>query len=444
MFSYRNQLAELKAIAAVVGSWDRPRVERPAHVPQCARSGDVHCVRQRRDQRSTGQPASARPCHVDPSPLTKAEHRDTPNFCSGQQPDRARAMSSSAADDLPRLPFSDLWTSAGSNHSVSTAGRPRAVTLRRTLLSSLGNSSRRHSREALRCFTSAEEIDLLHAATSVGMASELLLKLFIGRTSLELLADKGHTDSLLMLAAHPSVATRPVSAFRSIAAGQALTLAKKMGLTVPGPAGEFSPFIVRNSAAHLAMIDTEELAEAVEHHAALAGAIFDHLNIDPKSFWGEDHWPTVEQLIVAKVDRDWARYIAKIAAAKGRFAELSERLGPSTLAALRAVSKPRTSISFGIGANESIDYVCPACGSTGQIIYLLEDEGPVQFEPDGAHWIEQSAVPMFFECPICELELDDDEVSRIPGAEDYVPDGREVDNEELDRLDYEYDLYRHR
>lgn len=276
------------------------------------------------------------------------------------------------------------------------------------------------------------------------MASELLLKLFIGRTSLELLADKGHTDSLLMLAAHPSATNRPVSAFRSIAAGQALTLAKRMGLTVPGPAGEFSPFVVRNSAAHLAMIDTEELAEAVEHHATLAGAIFDHLNIDPKSFWGEDHWPTVEQLIVAKVDRDWARYTAKVAAAKGRFVELSERLGPSTLAALRAVSKPRTSISFGIGTDESIDSACPACGSIGQIIYLLEDEGLVQFEPSGAHWIEQSAVPMFFECPICELELDDDEAYRIPGAEDYIPEGREVDDEELDRMDYEYDLYRHR
>lgn len=353
-------------------------------------------------------------------------------------------MSSSAADDHPRLPFSELWTSAGSNDLTSIVGKPREVKLKKTLLSSLGRSSKRHSREALRCFTSAEEIDLLHAATSVGMASELLLKLFIGKTSLELLADKGHTDSLLMLAAHPSVANRPVSAFRSIAAGQALTLAKRMGLAVPGPAGEFSPFVVRNSAAHLAMIDTEELAEAVERHAALAGAIFDHLNIDPKSFWGEDHWPTVEQLIVAKVDRDWARYTAKVAAAKGRFVELSERLGPSTLAALRAVSKPRTSISFGIGTDESIDFACPACGSTGQIIYLLEDEGLVQFESDGAHWIEQTAVPMFFECPICELELGDDEAYRISGAEDYVPEGREVDDEELDRMDYEYDLYRHR
>lgn len=312
------------------------------------------------------------------------------------------------------------------------------------LLSSLGTSSRWHSREALRYFTSDDNDELLHAATSIGMASELLLKLFIGRTSTALLADKGHADSLLLLAGHPVASDMPLSSFRSITAGQALTLAKKMGVTIPGPPGDFAPFVVRNSAAHLATVDSDEITEAVELHATLTQAIFVHLNIDPKSFWGEGSWAAVEQLIEDKHNKDQARYTAKISAAKQRFDALSQTLGSTILEAFRATRTPRVSIGFSIGTDEAVDFDCPACGSVGQIIYNIQDEGSVHYEPGGGAWMDQMADPVYFECPICELELEQNDVYRIPGAEDYIPDGRELEDSELLQMDYDEDLWRHR
>lgn len=312
------------------------------------------------------------------------------------------------------------------------------------LLSSLGTSSRWHSREALRYFTSDDDDELLHAATSIGMASELLLKLFIGRTSAALLADKGHADSLLLLAGHPVTSDMPLSAFRSITAGQALTLTKKMGITIPGPSGDFAPFVVRNSAAHLATVDTDELTKAIELHATLTKGVFGLLNIDSKSFWGEDNWVAVEQLIEDKHNKDQARYTAKLSAAKQRFEALSHTLGPAVLEAFRAARTTRVSISFSSGTDEAVDFNCPACGSVGQIIYHVQDEGSVHYEPGGGAWMDQMADPTYFECPICDLELEQDEVYRIPGAEDYIPDGREIEEDELLQMDYEEDLWRDR
>lgn len=268
--------------------------------------------------------------------------------------------------------------------------------------------------------------------------------MFIGRTSVALLVDKGHADSLLLLASHPATSDMPLSAFRSIAAGQALTLAKKMGLSIPGPSGDFAPFVVRNSAAHFAAVDTDELTKAVELHSTLTKELFGHLNIDPKSFWGDENWGAVEQLIEDKHNKDEARYTAKLSAAKQRFEALSQTLGPSVLEAFRATRKPRVSLGFSIGTDESVAFDCPACGSVGQLIYHVQDEGSIHYEPGGGAWMDQWADPTFFECPICELELEQDEVYRLPGAEDYIPDGREVEEDELHQMDYDEDMWRDR
>lgn len=353
-------------------------------------------------------------------------------------------MTTPDESDVSPRPFSDLWRPL--RHQAEEPGHRRKrpkLSLGMRLLSSLGTSSRWHSRETLRYFTSDNDDEMLHAATSVGMASELLLKLFIGRTSPALLADKGNVDALLMLAGHPAAADMPLSKFRSIGAGQALALAKKMGLATPGHAGDFAPFVVRNSAAHLAAVDMDELTQAVELHATLAKGLFDHLNIDPKSFWGEENWATVEQLIEDKYNKDWTRYTAKLTAAKHRFEALSETLGPKVLAALRATKTTRTMIGFSSGTDESVAFDCPACGSVGQIIYHIQDEGSIHYE-DGGAWMDQFAEPVYFECPICELELEQDEVYRIPGAEDYIPDSREMENEELHQLEHDEDMWRDR
>lgn len=354
-------------------------------------------------------------------------------------------MTSTDQSDATPRPFSDLWEPRPTPTESPAPRRKRQKrSLETRLLYSLGTSSRWHSREALRYFTSDDNDELLHAATSIGMASELLLKLFIGRTSAALLADKGHTDSLLLLAGHPVTSDMPLSAFRSIAAGQALTLAKKMGITIPGPSGDFAPFVVRNSAAHLAIADADELTKAIELHATLTQGIFDHLNIDPKSFWGEGNWAAVEQLIEDKHNKDQARYTAKLSAAKQRFEALSETLGATVFEAFRAARTPRVSIGFSTGTDEAVDFDCPACGSVGQITYHVQDEGSIHYEPGGGAWMDQWADPVYFECPVCNLELEQDEVSRIPDAEDYIPDARELEEDELIQMDYDEDQWRER
>lgn len=312
------------------------------------------------------------------------------------------------------------------------------------MLSSLGSSARWHAYEALQYFTSDDMNELRHAATATGVAAEMLLKLFIGRTSITLLADRGHQDSLLLLAGHPSVSNQSLSTFRSIGAAQAFTLAKKMGLTLSGGAEQFSPFSVRNSSAHLASVEHRELAGAVEQLAALAKTMFDHLNVDPESFWDSKHMSMVEQIITEKFNRDEARYLAKIREATARFAILDDILDKTALDVLRATRRPRTSLLFAEGSAEEVEFTCPACKSTGQITYCIEDEGTIQYEPDGFHWMEQTAAPEFFECPVCQLELDAEDMLWLPEAADYVPDGRLIEEDELMHSQYDEDMWRDR
>jgi hypothetical protein len=273
----------------------------------------------------------------------------------------------------------------------------------------LMQSARFHARRALTQFSSSHEDALLDAAASTGNALELMAKALLASTEAGLLADRGDPDSVLRFADKGHLAHSPASRTRTRSASEVLVLVKRLhpAFRWNAPVDELA-VQVRNAALHLGIVDATELRSAVK---IMSRAVDDMLRSDGQAdrsaFWGEAVLRLVDQLLDEAASEVKQEVAAKVAAAGALLARRTLGLAPeSAELLLRALSgsASRTSAEHAEAAE------CPVCHRQGWLLCGV-DRGPVEWDvddegmPHGA-WVDLTAWPEAFECPVCGLDLD--------------------------------------
>jgi len=301
----------------------------------------------------------------------------------------------------------------------------------------LAGAARWHSRTAVANFVSTEYTELLQAAMSVGTATELLAKTCLARIAPPLLVERGDRDSVLLLQDLPD-GTRGPLAFRSVAAGEALKLVKHLVPKLPLTPSDVKPLEARNAAAHMGLVDGTHLRSAVVQYCRLAAVMLDALELDAEPFWGTD-LATTAAALVEQARTETAQIVqAKLAAARVRVATRTAGLdGMARAAVLAALSGVQLS-----SVDHDVPATCPACEQSGWLLCVVE-RSPVEFDSDGPI-VHLSAVPVEFECPVCDLRLEAEELEEIPSFPEFIQLDPDTSPYEADGLEPDEDWVRGR
>lgn len=278
-----------------------------------------------------------------------------------------------------------------------------------------------HAGVALRQFVARGRHDLLQAAVSVGIAAELLMKAYLEHEAPALLAEKGDRESVLLLVGHSSVSKEQAMRFKSIGGAELLKYFRRLSsvpTTLPNPA-EFKPMQVRNAAAHMALVDSDLLRDAVTEFCDIAVKTLAKMSVPESSFWGEDVIDTVASLVTEAEDRTLALARVKIGAARKRVeAKLAgiPDAEKERVLSLLASDIFHSWVGFGDPRStrheEAVD--CPACEATAVLVYEAVRE-TFRFEsPELGPYFEVTGYPFVFVCQACGLELEEEELRVSP------------------------------
>lgn len=296
----------------------------------------------------------------------------------------------------------------------------------------LARSSQWHARQTIRFFTSTELDELLQAAVSAGTAVELLAKAYLASINCALLADRGHRDTVLLLGGHGAMTTvRPLH-MKTIGAVEALDLVKYLHKDFPWLSRDQVSLHVRNAAIHMALVQSDELRAAVVQMTRIIESLLALLALERESFWGPDEVSVVDYLM-DEAQTEIARIVAaKKAAAQRRLDDLLSGLrDESRQIILAALSSKGPSVY----TDHEEPYPCPVCDQRGWLSCTVE-RGTGRHMPAGEGTdvvlASRSAYPVTFDCPVCELSLEDEELWQFhfPSSIDLEPE--EVGFEESD------------
>lgn len=284
-----------------------------------------------------------------------------------------------------------------------------------------------HAGVALRQFVARGRHDLLQAAVSVGIATELLMKAYLAHEAPALVAEKGDRESVLLLVGHSSVSEEQAIRFKSIGGAELLKTFQRLSgvpAKLPNPV-EFKPTRVRNAAAHMALVDSGLLKDAVTEFCEIAVKTIAKMGVPEAFFWGEDVIETVAALVTEAEDQVLALARVKIGAARKR---VGEKLAGIPDAEKERVLSLLASDIFhgwvGFGDPRSTQHEevvdCPACGATAVLVYEAVRETFRFDSPELGPYFEVTGYPFILVCQACDLELEDDELGVSPELTDSI------------------------
>lgn len=261
---------------------------------------------------------------------------------------------------------------------------------------------------ALTDFVSDERLTLLQAAIATGTAVELAAKAALVRIEPTLLCERSHVDSLLHLSGKGDQATLPATGLRTLGGLDAFRLCKRLmkeGMAGVGEPAAQRALAVRNAALHLALVDRAELRAAVGDSVRIVDKLVIGIGADRRSFW-RVRITHVDYLIAEQQAETELIVTAKVEKAREQLASLKAMLSPELAAAVLAQrSKCLTSSEH----EEAV--TCPVCDQEAWLICGVERGAP---EPDGSdeEWwsVSLTAWPFAFECTVCGLSLEDNEL----------------------------------
>ncbi|UQN31788.1 hypothetical protein [Brachybacterium kimchii] len=351
------------------------------------------------------------------------------------------------------MEFSEWWKQYHPNSQPNDNTTSKRTDFSSRAMFFLAAAAQMNARDALTLYQRNDPQNALRAAAATGTAAEMISKVALGAASPHLLVSKGDHTSTLLLANHASVEpSNPVTYFRSIEAWDSLTAARKLyaGKVFGGSTSRpYPPFAVRNAALHMGMSDRKMTESAVKDMALLVNEVLAVLNVSPGSFWGSNLWPLVSTIIEEHSSAVEKTFHAKLFAAQQLYESRIESLAPEAKIALVAILESTLSTELDPG-EQLIQWTCPACEHTGHLT-CTKDRGPIQREIINHHDVDTfvgvTARPTIFECPVCDLFLEDEELAfadDIPGTIDLEPESpteEDYDAEEwyddYDRADYE-------
>jgi hypothetical protein len=167
-------------------------------------------------------------------------------------------------------------------------------------------------------------------------------------------------------------------------------------------------FRVRNAAAHMALVDPEELHAAVLELLKFVRGCLAVRGGEPAGFWGDGLAPLASELLDEATTASRRVVAAKQAAAHARLALLVGALDGAARAAVLASLSGRKISS----TDHEEAQACPVCAQQGWLLCGVE-RGPVEWDEDGGAFVLPTAWPFGFECSVCGLELEGDDELRV-------------------------------
>jgi hypothetical protein len=298
----------------------------------------------------------------------------------------------------------------------------------------LARSARWHARIAVTNLGSDDLDELLQAAISTGCAVELITKAFLASVSHSLLADRSDHHSLLLLAGRSDKTKRTGTELATRTAAEVCKIARDLDARVVSLPQNPVCLRVRNAAAHMGLVDVRELRLGVGQMVKYIDKILEVLDLDGNDFWGEADRALVESLLDEARSETAKAAMLKRANAEAHLAMLTALVPPETVpAVLQALAKPSAE-------DGGLTHECPVCGQEGYFQYDVERGAlEVEYDDEGMPanpWVSRWANVFGFACPVCQLELDYEELTEFNLATTIQ---LEDDTEPAEYYDYEPD-----
>jgi hypothetical protein len=168
-------------------------------------------------------------------------------------------------------------------------------------------------------------------------------------------------------------------------------------------------------------VHRDELRTATVDSIRIVDQLATSIGVDRSSFW-KDHLGLVDQIGNEHQVQVAGIVIAKVEAAKSRISTISASLSPDLASAVLGQLSRRLS-----STDHEEPAVCPVCSQEAWLLCAVEKEKPEQDSEDGELWVvRQTAWPYAFECSVCGLELDDNELLELDFSDSIELDPRFV------------------
>ncbi|MGN7970207.1 hypothetical protein [Microbacterium sp. 22296] len=315
----------------------------------------------------------------------------------------------------------------------------------------LWDASASSARYAVSHYADADDQVLIRAALSLGHAAEQLIMACLATIDTALLADGKIATSRYALSKGNATGALNIHTLRTTTWGEGYSVLRQVDPKLGEPHDIKFVMETRNAAAHIAMVDSADLAEAVVKLAHTVGLLHGLLpGFVEDDYWGPTHLPVVTGLRDARADKVKLELDAKLLAATeysaSLFPAMSEADRETVLITMEA-RKPTRTVS-GRDGDVWERHPCPACNRSGYLHYALEhqddhEEIP-EYDSDGhveGVYVEVSVewIPLAFECPVCNLDLDEDEVVLVDGIDAFIAEDKVVLDRDEMRAYYGYD-----
>lgn len=303
---------------------------------------------------------------------------------------------------------------------------------------SLRLNARWHAVRAVTLYTASNADECMSAAVSTGCAVELLAKAYLASIEPTLLAaDRDDGQSILVLSGRLDRASISPTAVRTKSALECLLIAKKLHPTLRwNPKTDMTVLNVRNAACHLGLADMGELASAIKIMVKVVEDLLAAMALPRESFWGVHTLSVVDGLLDTAAKELAVAVNAKVARARIRLQSLTHNLSTPESESLLELLAGAVVHSY---SDHDEPHICPVCERKGWLLCSVE-RGPLErakYPPgDGSAYVERTAYPFEFECGVCNLELEEDELLEFafPTEIELEPD---YDPPEADEPDWE-------
>jgi hypothetical protein len=316
------------------------------------------------------------------------------------------------------------------------------IILRPQLELDLYRASKSEAGTALARYTSEEQQDRRVASIAAGAAAEYLVACVVVNIDPVLFADPADIASAVTLSRRNGAQSLNPRKFRSATWGRQVSIIEAAHQGVAIRADLQFLIELRNAAVHAALTDGKELDDAVSRMVRVVDTL---LPLVPRHTEA-DYWGT--RLAVAVEMRDKRstavrqRVAAKLAEARARFrARVTELvLEPAAEAAL-ILALEASPVRWQVDDSHQDSAECPACAHQGELSYTKVRSDDIQSEviydrdetpEDIVYWRPVMGTPYMFQCPVCELELEGEELRGF----DHLTDEIDLDDEPVSHADY--------
>ena len=299
------------------------------------------------------------------------------------------------------------------------------------------------ARYAISNYSSEDRDDTVVSAVRCGMAAEFLLLSTLAGHNPALLSGSGGSPALfsksrLLLAGTMRAPDLTPANLKTIDVREAYRLVELIHPQLVFHERSFEELLgTRNAAAHLALVERDPLDRAIVTMVTMVEQLLNVAGRNRVHYWTSPLLPLVTTMLDAANTALRRRVQSKLTQAKAAFEAFTARVPPESKESLLVILEGHPARSSGDGFEERRE--CPVCARLGWLLVFVskeEESNPtVHRDSDDTEpyvLVNQVGLPYLFDCPVCGLELEDDELTQFPELSTEV----EMDPEDVDAREF--------